>query len=160
ALLDVGTGPGFVASAAVARGATVTGVDVADAMVALATRRVPDATFRQGSAEALPFGDGEFDAVVGNFVRLHLGQPERAFQATRRVLRPGGRCAFTVWQEPADNRAIGVFHDAVAAAGVGASDTIPAGPPMFGLGDFDAFGALLAGAGFADPSVVACSGTL
>jgi SAM-dependent methyltransferase len=160
ALLDVGTGPGFVAAAAIARGVTVTGVDVAQAMVDVATRCVPGATFRQGSAEALPFGAAGFDAVVGNFVLLHLGHPERALTEARRVLRPGGRAAFTVWQLPSENRAIGVFHDAVAAAGVAPPDDIPTGPPMFALGERAAFGALLGTAGFTDVIVTDCRGTL
>jgi SAM-dependent methyltransferase len=160
ALLDVGTGPGFVATAAVVRGATVTGIDVADAMIELASRRVPGATFRQGSAEALPCDDRELDAVVGNFVLLHLGHPERALLESRRVLRPGGRCAFTVWQPPSENRAIGVFHDAVAAAGVTPPGDIPTGPPMFALGDGDSFGAALTDAGFDDVAVAAYTSVL
>ena len=159
-LLDIGTGPGFVAAAAFARGAVVTGVDVAEAMISLAARRVPDATFRQGSAEALPVPDRAFDAVVGNFVLLHLGHPERALAEARRALRPGGRCAFSVWQPPSENRAIGVFHDAVAAAGVAAPGDIPEGPPMFALGAADTFGTALTDAGFRDASVVACAATL
>jgi len=161
AVLDIGTGPGFVAAAAVARGATVDGVDVADAMVALASARVPGARFRRGSAEALPFGDGTFDAVVGNFVLLHLGYPERAAAEARRVLRPGGRCAFTVWEPAAENRAIGVFHDAIARAGVETlAAPVAAAPKFEALADRDAFRALLTGAGFVDARVEPYRSTL
>ena len=61
-VLDVACGPGFVAAAAAARGADVTGLDFADAMIAEAGRRHPGITFRQGDAEALAFEDGRFDA--------------------------------------------------------------------------------------------------
>ena len=160
AILDVGTGPGFVAAAAAARGAIVTGVDVADAMVEIAQQRVPAALIRNGSAEDLPFPDGSFDAVVGNFVLLHLGHPDRGVREARRVLRGGGRCAFTVWEPAAMNRAIGVFHDAVGSAGVAPTDDIPTGPPMFALGDHDAFAALLREGGFESITVETCTGAL
>jgi ubiquinone/menaquinone biosynthesis C-methylase UbiE len=88
-VLDVGTGPGDAAAAVVARGANATGIDIAAAMVEIATRRHPDATFVQGSATDLPFADESFDAAVGNVVILHVGEPERAAQELIRVLIPG-----------------------------------------------------------------------
>ena len=158
-VLDIGTGPGFAAAAATARGAMVTGIDVAEAMVEIARRRVPGGTFRLGSAEDLPLPEAAFDAVVGNFVLLHLGHPERGVAEARRVLRPGGRCAFTVWESAAANRALGVFHEAVEGAGVEPSPDIPQGPPMFRFGDHDAFAALLRDATFTDITIEECSGT-
>ena len=159
-LVDVGTGPGFVAAAAVARGAFVTGIDVADTMVELAGQRVPSARFRVGSAEDLPLPDAAFDAVVGNFVLLHLGHPDRGVREARRVLRGGGRCAFTVWDSPTVNRGLGVFHDAVARAGVEALPDVPTGPPMFSLGESGALGTLFEEAGFESVSVAPCTGTV
>jgi ubiquinone/menaquinone biosynthesis C-methylase UbiE len=159
-LLDIGTGPGFVAAAAVARGANVTGIDVADAMVEIAQARVPNGRFRQGSAEDLPLPDAAFDAVVGNFVLLHLGHPHRGAAEARRVLRAGGRCAFTVWDTPILNRALGVFIEAVTRAAALAPADIPMGPPMFGLGDSTAFATLLGEAGFEEITVVPCTGVL
>jgi SAM-dependent methyltransferase len=159
-MLDVGTGPGFVAAAAAARGATVTGIDVAEAMVEIAQRRVPGGAFRLGSAEELPLPDAAFDAVVGNFVLLHLGHPERGAAEARRVLRAGGRGAFTVWESAAANRALGVFHEAVGGAGVEPPADIPQGPPMFRFGDHDAFAALLRDASFTDIRIEECTGAL
>ena len=92
-LLDVGTGPGDAAGRAVERGAEATGIDVAAAMVEIAAERHPDATFLQASASDLPFPDGSFDAVVGNNVIQHVGEPQRAAREMRRVLAPGGRVA-------------------------------------------------------------------
>jgi len=103
-VLDVATGPGYVAARAAARGAAAVGVDIAAAMVSLAARRHPELEFRQGDAEALPFADASFDAVLGNFVMLHLGRPEQAAAEFARVLAPGGRLALTVWDLPQRSR--------------------------------------------------------
>jgi ubiquinone/menaquinone biosynthesis C-methylase UbiE len=159
-VLDVGTGPGFVAAAAVALGANVAGIDVADTMVEIARARVPTGEFRRASAEALPLPDDSFDAVVGNFVLLHLGHPERAVAETLRVLRDGGRCAFSVWDSPTVNRALGVFHEAVTHAGVAAPADVPTGPPMFALGESAAFTRLLHDAGFESITISPCTGVL
>jgi SAM-dependent methyltransferase len=83
--LDVATGPGYVAAAAAERGASVIGVDIAEGMLALARRLHPQLEFRQGDAEALPFDDASFDAVVANFVLLHVGpSPDSRTSASRR----------------------------------------------------------------------------
>jgi SAM-dependent methyltransferase len=66
-------------------------------MVAEATRRVPGVQFHEADAEALPFPDASFDAVVANFGLNHVGQPDRALAEAHRVLRAGGRLGFTVW---------------------------------------------------------------
>ena len=71
-VLDVATGPGYVAERAEARGAIPLGIDIADGMVALARRNHPELEFTVGDAEELPLEDGSFDAVVGNFVINHL----------------------------------------------------------------------------------------
>src|SRR4051794_14181881 len=65
-VLDVASGPGYVAAAAAERGAFVIGVDIAEGMLSLARRRHPQLDFRFGDAEALPFDDGSLDAVVAN----------------------------------------------------------------------------------------------
>src|SRR5262245_40494168 len=55
-LLDVATGPGFVAGAGAARGAAVVGVDFSPLMVDEARQRYPDVEFTDGDAEALTVG--------------------------------------------------------------------------------------------------------
>ncbi|MFQ5881227.1 MAG: class I SAM-dependent methyltransferase [Candidatus Methylomirabilales bacterium] len=77
-LLDVATGPGYAAAAAAQRGTDAVGIDFSAAMVAQARQHHPTVEFREGDAEALPFPDERFDAVVINFGLLHFGQPERA----------------------------------------------------------------------------------
>ncbi|MCX4448803.1 class I SAM-dependent methyltransferase [Streptomyces sp. NPDC087866] len=99
-LLDVGCGTGNVSSAALARGAAVRAVDAEPGMVAATRRAAPGAEARTGTLPQLPYADGEFDAVVANFVLNHVGRPLEALVELRRVARPGGRIAVTVWQLP------------------------------------------------------------
>jgi SAM-dependent methyltransferase len=130
-VLDIATGPGYAAGQAAARGAEVVGADVAEAMVSLARRLNPGIEFRQADAHDLPFEDASFDAVVGNFVVLHLGRPERAAAEFVRVLAPGGRLALTVWDTPDRARFLGVLIDAFAEAGATPPEDVPAGPDFF-----------------------------
>ena len=120
-VLDVATGPGHIAAAAARRGATVIGVDVAEGMLARARAAHPEVMFLHGDAEALPFDDGSFDAVVAGFLLLHLGRPEQAAAEFARVLRPGGRVALTMWDFPDRSRFLGVLLDAIAEAGAAAA---------------------------------------
>ncbi|MGW3359913.1 class I SAM-dependent methyltransferase [Streptomyces bungoensis] len=94
-VLDVGTGTGTAALAAGERGAVVRAVDADPGMVAEARRRGVAAEV--AVLPRLPFADGAFDAVVGNFVLNHVGRPRTALAELRRVLRPGGRLALTLW---------------------------------------------------------------
>jgi ubiquinone/menaquinone biosynthesis C-methylase UbiE len=151
-LLDVASGPGYVAAAAAARGATVTGVDFAAAMVADAKRRYPGIEFREGDAEALPLADASCDAVTMNFGLLHLGQPEKAMREAQRVLRAGGRFAFTVWAKPDEARAFGIVLAAIEKHG-DMKVPIPPGPPFFRFSDAAQCVRALSEAGFADAQV-------
>lgn len=152
-LLDVATGPGYVAARAAAQGAAATGLDFSETMLAFARSRSPDVDFVQGDATALPFADGSFDGVVAAFVLLHLGAPERAVAEAARVLTPGGRAAFTVWDVPARGRWLGVLLDAVAEAGATPPADVPPGPPLFRFADEGELTGLLAGVGLADVEV-------
>jgi len=99
-VLDVGTGTGTVAALACARAAKVTAVDAEPSMLDIARRRAPDAATRRAVLPQLPFADGSFDAVVANFVINHVGDPGAAIRDMRRVVRPGGRLAVTIWPYP------------------------------------------------------------
>lgn len=134
-LLDAATGPGYAAARAAERGAAVVGVDIADAMVSLARRRYPQLEFCRGDAQALPFGEGSFDAVVGNFGIHHVGDPERAASEFARVLAPGGRLALTVWDLPSRARFVGVFLDAVTEVQARPPTDLPVGPDFFRFSD-------------------------
>ncbi len=86
-------------------------------MIAEAGRRHPDIVFTTGDAEALPFPDASFDAVVANFGIHHVERPERAIAEARRVLAPGGMFAFTIWAAWQDNLPWRLITEAVAAHG-------------------------------------------
>jgi ubiquinone/menaquinone biosynthesis C-methylase UbiE len=152
-VLDIACGPGYAAAAAVARGATATGVDIAAAMVELAGRLHPQVTFVEVNAEELPFDDGSYDAVVGNLAILHMGRPEEAVREFARVLAPGGRLALSTWDSPGVSRMPGIFFQAIQEAGAAPPPDVPPGPPFFRFADEAEFTAVLEQAGLVDVGV-------
>ncbi|MCZ6489690.1 MAG: methyltransferase domain-containing protein [Acidobacteria bacterium] len=152
-LLDVATGPGYVAAAAAQRGASALGLDFSAAMVALARRQYPEAEFREGDAEQLPFPDGSFDAVVTNFGLLHLATPEKALMEAHRVLRPGGRIGFTVWARPDEAIGFQIILQAIEQHGA-TNAPLPEGPPFFRFSDPAECHRVLQEAGFVAPRTV------
>ena len=152
-LLDLATGPGYVAGRAVARGAKAVGLDLSEGMLEFARRHVPGVEFVRGDVTALPFEDESFNAVTAAFVLLHLAEPERAAAEAARVLEPGGAVAFTVWNVPARGRWLGVVVDAIEEVGVAAPNDVPAGPPFFRFPDEKELTQLITGAGLADAAV-------
>jgi SAM-dependent methyltransferase len=152
-VLDVGTGVGHLAAACAAAGGDVVGVDIAEAMVRLARVAHPEVAFGRGDAEALPFNDSTFDAVLANFAILHVGRPSAAASEFARVLAPGGRVVLTTWDEPSRCRLAGVLVDAVARVDPPPPEGLPPGPGFFQFADTDAFTQLLAKAGLIDIQV-------
>jgi SAM-dependent methyltransferase len=69
----------------------VTGIDVSGQMIAVVRRRFPAADLRVGTAEALPFADGELRAYRAERLYQHLADPISALAEARRTLAPGGR---------------------------------------------------------------------
>jgi len=151
-VLDVASGPGNVAAAAADLGATATGVDFSARMVALARQEHPELTFQEGDAEALPFRDASFDAVVINFGVLHLARPDTALAEARRVLTADGRCAFTVWANPQISAGFGIVLRAIER--FGRMDVpLPEGPPFFRFSDAAESARSMEAAGFVDTRV-------
>ena len=151
-LLDIASGPGYVAAAAAQRGATVLAIDFSAAMVARARQLHSGIEFRVGNAEHLSLDTSSFDAAVMNFGILHLGRPEQALAEACRVLRPAGRFAFSVWAKPEESIGFGIVLRVVEAFGelrVG----LPEGPPFFRFSDPEECVRALSSAGFAVPKV-------
>jgi SAM-dependent methyltransferase len=152
-VLDVATGPGYVAAAAARRGASVLGLDISSSMVAMASDLHPEIEFRQGDVHDLPLENASFDAAVANFLILHVGRPEVAARELARVLVPGGAVALTVWDVPEHTRLFDLFLGAVADAGASVPAAIPTGPDFFRFSDDGELDALLRGAGLEDRRV-------
>jgi len=148
--LDLCCGHGIVARGLADSGATVTGVDFSPAMLAMAREAVPEGDFVEADAAALPFEDASFDVVTAGFGIPHLPDPEHCFTEVRRVLRPGGRFAFSVWQAPPASQAFGFLFAAVAEHGH-ESVTLPPGPGAHDYADLDTAGPALMAAGFEAP---------
>ena len=90
-VLDAACGPGDLAAAASARGATAHGLDFSAEMVGIARSNHPEVVVAEGDAEDLPYSDSVFDAVVSSFGIHHVPRPELALARCWRVLKPGGR---------------------------------------------------------------------
>jgi SAM-dependent methyltransferase len=146
-VLDVATGPGWMAAAAMARGARVTGLDVSEAMAAEATSRHPGLEVEVSPAETMPFGDGSFDAVISAFGMPHFADHAAVFAEAHRVLAPGGRIAVASWNPPASNPFFAVALGSIAQAGSLDVD-LPAGVDMFAWADDEPCHELFDGAGF------------
>ncbi|MBW6435289.1 methyltransferase domain-containing protein [Actinoplanes hulinensis] len=159
-LLDVGTGSGTVAGLADERGARVTAVDAEPSMVELAAKRVPGAEVRQAILPELPFPDGTFDAAVANFVINHVGDPAAAVAGMRRVVRPGGRIAVTIWPHPKPE-AQRLWDEIFDAAGAVRPDGLPRLDPALDFRRDEAgLTALLSGAGLTGVTCTTISWTM
>lgn len=152
ALLDVATGPGYIAAAAARRGARVTGLDFSSAMVAEASALHPGIAFREGDAGSLPFPDASFDVVVIGFGILHFPDPDRALREAFRVLRGGGRFGLSVWTGPDQAAGFGIIMRAVEKFG-STDANLPAGPAFFRFSDRGECRSAIAAAGFADVNI-------
>ncbi|NDU75588.1 methyltransferase domain-containing protein [Actinomadura sp. DSM 109109] len=150
-LLDVGAGPGFVSREAVRRGARVSALDAEPGMAEAARRNVPGLDVRLAVLPEVPFEDGTFDAVAGNFVINHVGAPDVTLARLRRVLRRGGRLALTCWVMPGSG-ALAIVREAIEAAGVPWPDDIPPSP-FLEYGEPAAFRRLVTAAGFGEVAV-------
>lgn len=99
-VLDVACGTGVLTREAAGRvqpGGRVTGLDRNEGMLAVARRMAPGIEWRIGMAEALPFEDGAFDAVVSQFGLMFFDDRVKALREMWRVLKAGGDLAVAVW---------------------------------------------------------------
>ncbi len=98
-VLDLGTGTGVAAEAAMNAGGIVAGIDESIGMLRVARRERPKVPVVAATALDLPFGPGRFDVVIGSFVLAHFTKVDTALHDVLRVLRPGGRIAMSVWAD-------------------------------------------------------------
>lgn len=100
-VLDVACGTGVVALAAARVGAVVTALDLSPVLVEKAAHNARvaglDLDVVEGDAEALPYEDASMDVVLSQFGHMFAPRPEVATAEMLRVLRPGGRVAFSTW---------------------------------------------------------------
>lgn len=151
-LLDIATGPGYIAHVAQQRGWNVTALDFSEAMLDKAKAVYPHIKFCQGDAEALPFPDSEFTAAVMNFGILHLADPDKAICEAFRVISQGGKFAFSIWEKP--EYSIGLKIIIQAIENYGDKDIyLPPGPPFFRFSDDEECINALKNAGFVNISL-------
>ncbi len=114
-VLDVGCGPGALASELVTRlGArTVWAVDPSERFVAAVRERHPDVLVDRAAAEQLPFADHSFDAALAQLVVHFMADPVAGLREMARVTRPRGTIAACVWDHAGGKGPLGVFWDAV-----------------------------------------------
>ncbi len=98
-VLDVACGTGVLARAAhnvVGSEGSVVGLDLNEEMLAVARRVGPGIDWKEGQAEALPFDDDSFDAVVSQFGFMFFEDQAGAIREMMRVVKPGSRIAIAV----------------------------------------------------------------
>lgn len=120
-VLDLGSGTGYpalLAGEVVGSDGTVVGIDLAESMLAVATRKaktlgLEHVTFRTGDVTSLPFETGSIDAVISRFCLMFLPEIPKAAAEIARVLKPGGYVAAAVWSAPDKNPFIRIPMDVI-----------------------------------------------
>jgi SAM-dependent methyltransferase len=99
-VLDVACGTGILARMAVSHvkpNGRVVGLDVNEGMLAVAQQKSSAVAWQHGRAEALPFEDNKFDAVVSQFGLMFFADRQQALREMVRVVKGNGRLAIAVW---------------------------------------------------------------
>ncbi|HEY7621430.1 MAG TPA: methyltransferase domain-containing protein [Solirubrobacteraceae bacterium] len=147
---------GLLAASRVGPDGSVLITDGTEGMVAAAREHVEEVgatnvELRTMQAEWIDLPAASVDGVLCRFGYMLLVDPEAALRETRRVLKPGGRVAFAVWDELGRNPWMGVIRKALAESGFAPAQ--PEGPGPFSLGSPDAVRDLLDTTGFDDIEV-------
>lgn len=156
-ILELAAGTGALTRAMAARldGASVVATDLNQPMLDLAAAQLAgDARidWQQADALDLPFADGRFDVAACQFGVMFFPDKPASHSEVRRVLQPGGRYLFNVWDAIASNDFAAVLLDALTEA-------FPADPPRFiertphGYHDIGTIELDLMAGGFARPTV-------
>jgi ubiquinone/menaquinone biosynthesis C-methylase UbiE len=139
-LLEIAAGVGDTGMAAAARlgpSGKLISTDFSEPMVAAARRRaeelgVSNVEFRTMDAERMDLAGDSIDGALCRWGYMLMADPAAALRETRRVLRPGGQVAFSVWAGPASNQ----WASAPAAAYIehtGAEPPDPRAPGIFAM---------------------------
>lgn len=156
-VLDVGCGSGPTTidlAKRVGVGGHAHGVDISPTMVAAARELATasgttNATFSAVDAQVEPFGSGSFDAAFSRFGVMFFEDPLQAFSNIATSLRPGGRLAFSCWQDIFANEWMFVPGSAVVAVtGSLPSMPVPGQPGPFSLAEPGRVESLLSEAGY------------
>jgi ubiquinone/menaquinone biosynthesis C-methylase UbiE len=159
-VLDVACGTGVLAREAASRvgaASRVVGLDRNPGMLTVARRFAPGAEWREGVAEAIPYPDRSFDAVVSQFGLMFFTDRQQALREMLRVLAPGGHLAVAVW-DSLDNTPAYAAEVALLErlAGQRAAEALRA---PFVLGDQKELATLFTSAGVAGVAVATHHGT-
>jgi len=128
-VLETAAGTGVVTRAIASQlpaTARIVATDLNEPMLNHAKTTLADAriTWKTADAQALPFDDKSFDAVVCQFGAMFFPDKVKAYKEARRVLKPGGRFLFNVWDRISDNE----FADIVTQT---LAEMFPSDPPLF-----------------------------
>jgi SAM-dependent methyltransferase len=149
-VLDVGYGPGALTAELVRRlgHEAVLACDPVPAFLEACRARHPGVDVREGRAEALPFPADSVDAALAQLVFHFVSDPEAAALELRRVVRPGGRAALSVWAFEGGMQMLRSFWDTALALDPEAPDELR----VMRFGRAGELSALLVAAGFGDVS--------
>lgn len=159
-VLELAAGPGdtgFLAAELIAPGGTLICSDGAEAMVEVARARaaqlgVAGVEFKVLELEWIDLPAAGVDAIVCRWGLMFALDPGAALRECRRVLRPGGRLALAVWDEPEANPWATIPRRALTEAGHLAPED-PSQPGMFSLAAPGRLAGLIEDAGFSDVRV-------
>ncbi len=155
-VLDIACGsghPALDAARLVRPGGSVVATDLVEEMVTATQRRAIEAGLdnletRVMDAEAIDYPDASFDVVTCRFGLMFCPQPLQAAREILRVLRLGGRCALSVWDEPAKSPGQTVFGEALRRFGRPPPPVDIDGPGIYQLAAPGKLEGLLSEAGF------------
>lgn len=128
-VLEIAAGTGIVTRALVRSlpaSVDIVATDLNQPMLDHAAKQVSSSrvSWQKADAQALPFPDGAFDAVVCQFGVMFFPDKQKAYREARRVLKPGGHFFFNVWDSIEHNE----FADLVTSA---VAEMFADDPPLF-----------------------------
>ena len=128
-ILETAAGTGIVTRALVKSlppNVEIVATDLNQAMLDLAAKRLqaPNVKWQQADAQKLPFEDASFDVIVCQFGVMFFPDKLAAYREALRVLKPGGRFMFNVWNSLDHNEVSRIISDV-------AGKLFPDDPPRF-----------------------------